>query len=118
MGAVFRWLLLVLVLTGNVVLWLHWFNRVNSTGLPRPKIKWIEKLVVLACFLIPAWIGWQNRVWLGEWFSGALDQQTPTALLKNTPWAIALFAFVSTAALVWHAPKWLIGRLHLRFPQL
>ncbi len=116
MVAVFRWLLLVLVLSGNIVFWIHWFNRVNSTGRPRPQIKRLEKLVVLACFLIPAWIAWQERVWLEAWFSGVYEQQTPIAFLKSTPMPIAFFAVASIAALLWHAPIWLVGRFHLRTP--
>ncbi len=116
MVAVFRWLVLLVVLFGNIVFWIHWFNRINSTGVARWQIKLIEKLVVMACFLIPGLIAWQTQFWLVEWLTGADRQEHLLAGRSDAPFSILVFAVVAIGALLWHGPIWLLGRFRLKVP--
>ncbi len=116
MVAVLRWIILILVLFGNIVFWIHLFNRVNSTGLPRRKIKFIEKLVILGCFLVPTLILWCDRDWLSRWLVGPADLSAMGTEIRTARAMTIGLGCGAMAALLWLAPSWLIARFRLKIP--
>jgi predicted MPP superfamily phosphohydrolase len=117
------WILLILILLGNVVFWIHLFNRINATGISRQQIKRIEKLVVVACFLLPAWILWADRTWLAD-FVGLDNQRSESISTEfistcgKASIATQAFSVGSIASLLWLAPSWILARFRLKTPPL
>ena len=109
-----RWIILIQLLFGNIVFWVHLFNRINSTGLLRKKIKVIEKLIVFLCFLVPGLVLWIDRVWFYDFLSGT-TVSLPSNLFAAPPLTV-FFAVGSCAAFLWLAPSWLIARYRLKIP--
>ncbi len=69
------WITTLAVLVSNCGFWLFCFNRVNAWGLRRDVTKTLEKLAMLACFIIPSLVllvDWTPIVqWLsytGQWW--------------------------------------------------
>lgn len=88
----------------------------NSTGLPRRQIKRLEKLVIVACFVVPGFIVWRDFSWLSHWLSIHEAKVPIDSPFFYAPWTSLVQAGVSFAALLWHGPPWLIGRWRLRIP--
>ena len=101
-------------LIGHTAIWLGAFNRINATGLARPTIKRIEKLFVLAWFVLP-WI------LVLPFFTGQLrglpflDPGGTTAAMLQHPLAALSIVYLAVGWLVmlWMLPGWLRSRIEL-----
>ena len=111
-----RWILLILVLLGNIVFWVHLFNRINSTGLPRKQIKLIEKLVVVACFFVPGLVFWSDRIWLLNFLGIAKNTAELPFVFGAASILTQGLAIGSMGALGWFSPSWFVARYRLKVP--
>jgi predicted MPP superfamily phosphohydrolase len=106
------WATLLLTLLGNCGFWLFWFNRVNSTGWPRRRIKRIEKLCMLLCFLIPTIIFVVEWRTLSEWLMQ--PAWVPSGATWFTAWMWASLTSLCLLGIPWIASRrFLIPPPHL-----
>lgn len=106
-------IVLVIVLIANCGFWLHLFNRINATGLPRKLTKSFEKLIVAACFVLPSSMLFAYRAALLAWL-----QQANLWLPENGGWfniyAVCCLISGVLLGLGWlESRRWLIPPSHL-----
>lgn len=94
---------LLVAFLGNVAFWVYWFNRVNATGFLRNQIKILEKLCVVACFLIPAGVYYFDR-------QNGFDVFRPGGPLSIPDQLFLVFCFGS---LIGIGPGWIRDRVSL-----
>ncbi|MFK7738495.1 MAG: metallophosphoesterase [Pirellulaceae bacterium] len=87
------WLVLFVALIGNFGFWLYCFNRVNATGIPRSATKRIEKVFILASFLIPLCLLLTEWEPILDWLRSAEWWPTAGATLFRMygAWSVASF---------------------------
>ncbi len=105
-----NWALLAVALVGNCGFFLTCFNQVNATGLKRRITKRVEKLFLVACFVVPALVAWVD--WPHVW-----DWAFPNVIAANTTvlsWPKGfLFPFWLVTCVLWSVvvgPIWLESR--------
>lgn len=97
------WLLAAVVVVGHFALHLTLYNRLNSTGLPRRRIKTLEIVLVATCALIPVVILWLYHDVLTALWHGSL-------LPADLPWPLALYSLACIATVFIYGPAWLLSR--------
>lgn len=105
------WVILCVTVVGNCGFWLFLFNQLNSTALPRHRIKFYEKFFVAACFVIPLLILFLERASLASWLSES-GAWWPT----NAPLYRSYGAWCCASFLVLGIP-WLESRLWMLPPR-
>jgi len=122
-----RYAFVGLVLVGHIAFWIHWFNRINATGLDRKAIKFLEKAIIGICFLLPVIAAYFDGNSVLQWLSYSSSIADDTRLNSLNPlhepawlladlrgaWMSKLLAVVSIVYLVCQAPLWLAARKHL-----
>lgn len=81
---------LLIVLLGHMGLHIAFYNRINATGLKRPVLKTIERLVGLECFLAPiAFVYWDmfDRPW-PMWLSVYATLCIVAVIILGTQWLV------------------------------
>jgi uncharacterized protein len=105
------WLILAAVLVGHFGFWLFWFNRLNATGLPRPLIKRLEKVLILLAMVIPLAVYFSHPAQINQWLFKTNDWWPTDSLWFN------LWSYPSLMTLFLIGPQWLHSRLGLRPPK-
>ena len=89
---------------GHIGLWIWLYNRINATGLNRITIKRIEKLLVLACGIIPVVLLLLEFRTIGLLFSGL-------GVTSIQPfWAVIGYLFLVVAFAILMTPFWILDR--------
>ena len=108
------WFLTLIILIGNCGFWLFCFNRINATSLHRKRIKKIEKLFVLLCFLIPTAIAVVEWNAISYWFSTEKQPLLPTAAPFFTAYGFWCLGSFIVLGIAWLESRfWLIPPKHL-----
>jgi len=107
-----RYAIVGLVVVGHVAFWIHWFNRINATGLKRPSIKLIEKGIIGICFLLPTMALYLDGQVLAKWLGNVRSGSVAEKSISNA-WTSLTIAFVSVAYLIWQVPLWFRARRQL-----
>jgi len=115
---------------GHCAFWIHWFNRINATGLNRTTIKIIEKSIIGVCFALPALAIYLDHQALASWLGNAPSTIPPATTVDSTSlsienpfnrnpfnladaWFSKFLALISFCYLLWQTPTWLIARRRL-----
>ena len=94
---------LTVAAVGHLGLWVWLYNRINATGLKRVTIKRIEKLLVLACGIIPIAILASEFQSIEPWFRG--NKVTLQSYSLAFTYLIAVFSFA-----ILFTPFWILDR--------
>lgn len=130
-----RYAIVLVVLIGHCAFWIHWFNRINATGLKRTTIKRIEKSIIGICFVLPMIAVYLDHPSLATWlgiadFNNGTDVSLATGSLggegswTKSPsvgnlfgledaWMSKLLAVISLGYIVWQTPTWFTSRRRL-----
>jgi len=105
LGPLILLVLLTVAAFGHAGLWIWLYNRINATGLNRVTIKRVEKLLVVACAVIPVVILVLEFRSIGPLFSGGY-----VTLQRFSLGAVYLCVVIAFATLF--TPFWILDRPH------
>jgi predicted MPP superfamily phosphohydrolase len=125
-----RYAIVLVVLVGHCAFWIHWFNRINATGLKRTTIKRIEKSIIGICFVLPALAIYLDHQSLATWLGIAgvnnlAETSLPPDLIGTwatwlrglfnleDAWMTKLLAVIALGYVAWQAPTWFTSRRKL-----
>ena len=110
LGPLILFVLVTVAAVGHLGLWVWLYNRINATGLRRVTIKRVEKLLVLACGIIPiAILASEFRsIWL--LFQGNKVTLQPYSLAVAYLIAVVLFAILFTPFWILDRPQFVIAK--------